>query len=206
MFSSTRRAMRCSDLRFFAANRKGIQNAMDGRGFGFSRSFVKRGLGRLRLLGARQKPQAPHPSPLRGTAPSPPITKNLEAPIYGRQIRVGIGGSHRLSARPTGSSQCVQAPPTRLSLPRVGNADQQSVQNCADSQTSRPSIYGPRQSSRGYAAASGCRHGLPAAQRGQGSLRYLSYACAAWPRRQQAAPGTARPLPFLTRSCGSLLR
>ena len=43
-------------------------------------------------------------------------------------------------------------------------------------------------------------------QRDQGSLRCLSYACAAWPRRQQAAPGTARPLPFLTRSCGSLLR
>ena len=35
---------------------------MDGRGFGFSRSFVKRGLARLRLLGARQKPLV-----LRGT-------------------------------------------------------------------------------------------------------------------------------------------
>ena len=30
---------------------------------------------------------------------------------------------------------------------RVGSADWQSVQNCTDSQTSRPSIYGPRQSS-----------------------------------------------------------
>ena len=31
-------------------------------------------------------------------------------------------------------------------------------------------------------------------QRDQGSLRRLSYACVAWPPRQQVEPGTARPL------------
>ena len=31
-------------------------------------------------------------------------------------------------------------------------------------------------------------------QRDQGSLRCLSYACVAWPPRQQVEPGTARPL------------
>ena len=35
-----------------------------------------------------------------------PITKNLEALIYGRQIRVLSGGSEWLSALPTGS-KCV---------------------------------------------------------------------------------------------------
>ena len=33
-------------------------------------------------------------------------------------------------------------------------------------------------------------------QRDQGSLRCLSYACVAWPPRQQVEPGPARPLPF----------
>ncbi len=43
----------------------------------------------------------PGGSGLWGTCPSFPQTKNLEASIYGRQIRVA-GGSKRLSALPTG--------------------------------------------------------------------------------------------------------
>ena len=40
-----------------------------------------------------------------------------------------------------------------------------------------------------------CVQAQPAGrQRDQGSLRCLSYACVAWPPRQQVEPGTARPL------------
>ena len=52
-----------------------------------------------------------------------------------------------------------------------------------------------------------CVQAQPAGrQRDQESLRRLSYACVAQPRREQVEPGTARPLPFLTRSGGCVLR
>ena len=52
-----------------------------------------------------------------------------------------------------------------------------------------------------------CVQAQPAGrQRDQESLRRLSYACVARPRREQVEPGTARPLPFLTRSRGCVLR
>ena len=74
---------------------------MDGRGFGFSRSFVKRGLGRLRLLGARQKPLV-----LRGTvrhaAPAAAAkgTRGACDTCLMPALR-GLGGSKRHRALPS---------------------------------------------------------------------------------------------------------
>ena len=52
------------------------------------------------------------PQLLRGTASDSLQTKNPEASIYGRRIRLGFGGSKWLSALPTGS-KWVQALPAR---------------------------------------------------------------------------------------------
>ena len=75
----------------------------------------------------------------------------------------------------------------------------QSVKNLA------ALIYGRQ--IRVLSGGSICVQAQPAGrQRDQGSLRCLSYACVAWPPRQQVEPGPARPLPLQTRSRGSVLR
>ena len=53
-----------------------------------------------------------------GRCPGFPTTKNLEALVYGRQIRALSGGSIRVQAQPAGS-KWQSARPTRLGLPRT---------------------------------------------------------------------------------------
>ena len=100
--------------------------------------------------------------------------KNLEALIYGRQIRVApAAASGCRHCRPmadrfawprrkqvhAGSACRRQVEPGTA---RGGNADKKFPENSGNSQTLAASIYGGQWSSPGCAAASGCRHCRPA--------------------------------------------
>ena len=101
-----------------------------------------------RQAGCRQGrvPRVRRSSPLWGTAPSLPTTKYPEALIYGRRVRL-------VSAAATGCGHC-------LPESAVPTSNLRQVRRFAEFGNSN--LWFPN-SSREPAAASGCRHGRPAA-------------------------------------------
>ena len=110
---------------------------------------------------------SPEPAAASACRLSLPITKNLEALIYGRQIRVLFGGSRWESAMPTLNPQA----------------------GLVDSQTLAASIYGGQWSSIECAAASGSRPCRPAASACRLSLPDLSLPGAGARARSGSAGG-----------------